>query len=87
MRLAEIGVHVAGHGCHARHPVKPHVIYEIIHRLLLLPMSHPEHVPGLESHDVRSVAVAVIQLELVYSQVTGLPSGLSQLGAVVGRNS
>lgn len=75
---------MAGHGCPARHPAKSHVIYEVMHHLFFFVL-HPEHASGLEIHDVRGVAVAVMQPELVYSQVTGLPSWLSQLGIAVGR--
>ena len=63
--LLEIGIHVAGDSFYAFHPLHPDMVNEVVDDLLLLAVADPEDVAALHVDDVRSVAVPVMQLELI----------------------
>lgn len=87
-RLLAVGVHAAPHGLHPRHPFHACTLHEAVHDLLLPSVGCPEDMPRLQAGDDGRMAVAVMQLELVYPYalrrpVRKLQAPLPILGAIL----
>lgn len=63
--LLEVRVHVGGDSFNTVHPFGVNVLYEVVDDLLALSIGNPEFMTGLQVDDLRGLAVAVMELELV----------------------
>lgn len=70
--LLEVAVHVAADGLHILHPLLPDEVDEVEDNLLPLASGKVEHMSGLHADDYRCILVAVMELELVDPDGTGL---------------
>ena len=83
-RFLEIRVHVTGDGLNVVHPLFSDMIDEVIDHLLFLAVGDPENMTGFEIDDVCGIPVAVVQLELIYTQDSRCLLRLDELFSIDG---